>query len=162
MARKGIDRLPIFEGREPEKQKLKISGTVEKDKWAAEAHHGDTYGFVIAKVRFGGIDHDFTDDGMIRVEDVKILDAVIEPQSDDPGAIGKLFRDLARREADARAELSGQSNLDHADNGLAAANKAAKTAQGAAGTVDKSNVSPIGAKRASKAAKKTTKAPAKK
>lgn len=104
------DRLPSFEGREVKTQRLKFTGSVDKDEYIADHNEGDDVVFVVCKMRVDNVGHKFVEDGVIRVEAVKVIDAVV----DKSGAAEKLYQEAAAAEIDLRRERSGVASLDDA------------------------------------------------
>lgn len=114
-------RLPDFEGHHVETQRLKLSGAVDKDQYIADHNEGDDIVFVVIKARVDNVGHKFIDDGVIRVEAIKVLDA--QPGNDNRAE--RLYKELAAEEIDRRRERSGQPSLDDAADEQAAADAAA-------------------------------------
>lgn len=104
------DRLPSFEGTDVGTQRLKFSGAIDKDKWIADHNGGDDIVFVVVKVRVDNVGHKFVEDGVIRVEAFKVIDAVV----DKTGTLEKVYAEHASAEIDLRRERSGEPSLDDA------------------------------------------------
>lgn len=109
MARPKKPRLPLFEGRVVETQKLKPSGTIDKDEWVCEAHDGGAVLYGVCMVRIDKVEHDFHDEGVCRVEKLIVADMVVEKPG---GRLEAEYRDARKAEQDVRDKNSGQGTLD--------------------------------------------------
>lgn len=138
---KATNKLPIFDGHSVETQRLKCTGSADKDQWVAVPHEGDVIVYTITKSRVSNVDHKFTEDGVIRIENLHAVEVFADP--DDKGRIAVLFKDLSAIEIDVRRENSGKVTLDDAVDEAAAA-------AAAAGATDQ-----VGAQRAARAGKAT-------
>lgn len=128
---KTYEALPLFEGHKVATQRLKLTGSVDKDEFVAEPHDGDTIVFFTGKARLGNVGHEFIEDGTIRMERLNVLDIIV--QTNDSDTIASLYTDLAGVEVEIRRERSGVASLDDAMDERSAENQAGDAAA-AAGT----------------------------